>query len=97
MIRHNIQEWEALLNAVGGKLEISKCKISKFTWMMDPLGQMTLTNDDTSDATVIIDHETNQPIQITEIRPNESYKLLGVDLAIDGSNQVQEKNPQQKM
>jgi hypothetical protein len=60
----NTQEWEALLNAVGGKLEISKCQISKFSWEMEISGQMTLQPQITNEPITITDHESGRNIQI---------------------------------
>jgi hypothetical protein len=91
IITHNLQEWEVLLNAVGGKLEISKCKVSKLSWVMDLKGEMILSHDPNPDTIVITDHESGKNIHITEIRPDQPYKLLGVDLAMDGNTVAQDK------
>jgi hypothetical protein len=34
-ITHNMQTWESLLHAVGGKLEINKCNLMQFHWTAD--------------------------------------------------------------
>jgi hypothetical protein len=90
-ICRNLQEWEALLNAVGGQLEISKCKIAKFKWKMNQTGEMLMQPDDNNTPITISDHETNNQIQLSEIQPSFPYKLLGVNIAIDGNNQEQSR------
>jgi hypothetical protein len=38
LVQHNMQKWESLLTAIGGKLEIGKCQIVKFQWEYAPDG-----------------------------------------------------------
>jgi hypothetical protein len=73
-IQHNMQHWESLLHAAGGKLEISKCQIVKFS--PTPIEQHT-------------DHSNITSISLSEISPSTPYKLLGVHIAFDGNNTQQ--------
>jgi hypothetical protein len=87
MITQNLQQqWEALLHTVGGKLEINKCRYIRFGPNHEAPPQH---QHDTS--ITIIDHETNEPLALTEITHSTPYKLLGIEMAFDGNCQAQYK------
>jgi hypothetical protein len=84
IIKHNMQEWEALLHTVGGKLEISTCQFVKFgPTIRDSPRQCP------DPHIKIMEHETKQPLALIEASTNQSYKLLGVNIAFDGNNSKQ--------
>jgi hypothetical protein len=88
MLQHNMQTWESLLNAVGGKLEINKCKYLKFGENNIQPPNSTGPSDITRTIT-ITDHETNGDIPLSEIQTSTPYKLLGVHIAFDGNQKQQ--------
>jgi hypothetical protein len=87
LITQNIQE--ALLNAIGGKLDFSKCQIANISWKMDTSGQMTLHPTPINDPINIKDHETGSTIQIVKISASTLYRLLCVNIVINGKNHPQ--------
>jgi hypothetical protein len=89
-LQHNIKLWESLLHAIGGKLELSKCKFTCFRWTSDSDGTVALIPTPTIGQAIITDSETQQQCMITEIPPTEAYKLLGVQMALTGHPQAQQ-------
>jgi hypothetical protein len=86
LIKHNLQAWEHLLHTVGGKLEITKCRFSKLEWTSNSKGVYTLNQQNMdNDPISITDHETNRAQEISTLSPSDSYKLLGVNMALDGN------------
>jgi hypothetical protein len=84
-----MQAWETLLHTVGGKLEINKCKLVQFKWIMDKWGTPQLITDISTTPLYIQDHETNNQIQIQEISTAIPYKLLGIQMCFNGDNKAQ--------
>jgi hypothetical protein len=97
LIQHNMQTWESLLHAIGGKLEINKCQIIKFRWDYNNDGYHSLHSPNTTQRLQIIDSETKQHVQLPELNHNNSYKLLGVHMAFDGNQKTQADAFQKKM
>jgi hypothetical protein len=90
LTQHNTQAWERLLNAIGGKLEITKCRFSKIEWNSSVNGTYTLSGQlHTPTPISIIDHETLLPQEIYPIPTSEQYKLLGVHMTLDGNHKAQ--------
>jgi hypothetical protein len=87
LIEHNMQTWEALLHAMGGKLEINKCQIAKFHWTYTRDGNHNLITSQTTTPIHITDSETKQTVNLPELSHQKSYKLLGIQMAFDG-NQI---------
>ena len=87
----NTATWEKLLFTIGGKLELTKCKFSTFAWTTDNNGTQTLQPTNQLGALAITDSDTNTTYRIEEIPSKEDYKLLGVQMALDGNTTAQEK------
>jgi hypothetical protein len=85
LIQYNMQTWESLLHAVGGKLEIGKSQFLKFTWAQDNNGNLWLSTTSPINIIEITDSETGLPTKLTEISTSTSYKILGVQMAFDGN------------
>jgi hypothetical protein len=81
ILTHNATTWEKLLHLIGGKLELTKCKFTVYSWKMDEQGTMILRQDKQIGKISIMDSETNQSMEIEEIRTNKPYKLLGIPMA----------------
>jgi hypothetical protein len=90
-IQHNMQLWEYLLNATGGKLEIRKSNFARFRWTSDDSGTYRLCTKPSNDNILIKDHESNNDIAISEISTTTAYKLLGVHLSFDGNTKAQSR------
>jgi hypothetical protein len=88
-IQYNMQTWESLLHAIGGKLEINKCQIIKFQWDYTKDDHHRLHFPNISQRLHITDSETNDQIQLPELNITNSYKLLGVHMAFDGNQNTQ--------
>jgi hypothetical protein len=95
-VEQNTSLWEKLLFTIGGKLELTKCKFSTFAWHSDKNGTQILCNSNQLGALEIPDSETRTTCQIEEIPSSESYKLLGVQMALDGNTKAQEQLLQEK-
>jgi hypothetical protein len=93
---HNAQLWERLLNATGGKLQISKCKFTIIQWDFDERGDPVLQVRDEDHQITITDSETNCPVKVGYIKPEKAYKLLGVQIAMNGDMKAQENVLQEK-
>jgi hypothetical protein len=90
IIQHNMQHWESLLNAIGGKLEISKCKVVKFRWESWKNGKQRLCLYNTAQPPIQIrDSESKQHVTLPEITTSQPYKLLGINMAFDGTSTAQ--------
>jgi hypothetical protein len=79
-IQHNIQQWEYLLNATVGKLEISKSNFARFHWTSDESGTYHLCPKISNNRIFIQDHESGNDIAISEISTSTAYKLLGIHI-----------------
>jgi hypothetical protein len=88
-IQHNMQSWEELLHRVGGKLEISKCRVVRFSWDKENPELYPETEHNQNNPITIRDQETQNNITIPEISTSTPYKLLGINMAFDGSHQAQ--------
>jgi hypothetical protein len=87
---HNAKLWETLLFTIGGKLELSKCKFSSFLWDSDENGTVKLHDNAQIGSIEIISSESQTPCQIEEIKPTEPYKLLGIQMTLNGNPKAQE-------
>jgi hypothetical protein len=68
LLQYNMQTWESLRYAVGGKLEINKCKYLKFNDNHDHLTGPPQPGVDHNTRTITItDHDTNEHTLLTEI------------------------------
>jgi hypothetical protein len=93
---HNAQLWERLLNATGGKLQISKCKLTIIQWDFDERGDPVLQVREENHHITITDSETNRPVKVKYIKPEKAYKLLGVQIAMNRDMKAQETVLQEK-
>ena len=84
ILEHNATTWENLLFTIGGKLEISKCKFTVYKWETNKIGTMELVKNKSIGNIKIVESETGNEIEIEEIAPTETYKLLGVPIAVTG-------------
>jgi hypothetical protein len=91
IIQHNMQQWEALLHTVGGKLEISKCQFIRFGHT-----SCNTQNQHTDPPITILDHDSGTTISPAEIVHSTPYKLLGVHMAFDGNTKSQAASLHQK-
>ena len=72
------QWWEQLLYVTGGKLELPKCFYYMIHWQFNNEGEAELAPPDTSQPPIIvIDSETNEPIQIRQQDSYVEHKTLG--------------------
>jgi hypothetical protein len=94
-LQENSQLWERLLHTTGGKLEISKCCFSLFDWKFDSHGKASL-NYSTPYNLHVQNSDTKQIQLIKQISPTESYKYVGVELALDGNMNQQIKSLKEK-
>jgi hypothetical protein len=85
-----MQDWESLLHATGGKLEINKCQLIKFSWEPDEDGSYNIRESISTKPIQIQDQETKGTICISETSTSTAYKLLGVSIAFDGNTREQE-------
>lgn len=87
LMRHNLQIWERLLYATGGKLELTKCKFTILRWEFTDDGYPKLwTPPHPASHTISIQSSITQLSEEVEyILPSSSYKLLGVQIALDGN------------
>jgi hypothetical protein len=84
LLETDSQKWERLLNTSGGKLEIDKCAFALFSWVFDDMGRATLDTQ-TSYKVHIRSSETNNVTLISQMSTNQSYKYVGLQLALDGN------------
>jgi hypothetical protein len=84
-LKFNADQWDSLHYNIGAKLEITKYKYVVINWKYDKNGTANLNIESEDNSILINESETNQPQRIHEIKPTEPYKLLGVDMCIDGS------------
>ena len=88
-LSQDVQLWEQLNNVTGAKLELTKCKLIVFTWQFDTNGNAILVSMDNETPMEIIDSDTKQPIIVESITKSDAYKLLGVQIALDGNHNKQ--------
>ena len=87
IVSHNATTWEQLLWSTGGKLEINKCNIVILYWVPTQNGTFRLKSRHELPIDIhIIDSDTNQPISIPQLSPNNPYKYLGVYICGDGNH-----------
>jgi hypothetical protein len=75
--------------------EISKCCFSLFDWIFDSHGKATL-NQDTNYKLDVQNSEIKNINLIKQIPPKESYKYVGIEIALDGNMIQQIKSLQDK-
>lgn len=95
MLQRNAQKWEKLLNATGGKLEISKCKYATLEWKFDQDGLPT-THDSIKEDIKIRNISTGKVEGVPAITAKTAYELLGAQIALDGNQTTQIQTLQQK-
>lgn len=95
-LKQDVQTWENFLQTTGAKLELSKCKFFIFTWTFDKNGNPVINTVDQPSIMEIIDSDSKQPIEVSELKSNDDYKLLGVPISFDGNTKGQEKMLQEK-
>lgn len=95
-LQHNTQQWEELLHATGGKLELQKCKYCVFSWSFNDDGSVSLNDQHNITPIQLISSETQQSLEVEAITTNTSYKLLGVQIAFDANSKEQHKTFQSK-
>jgi hypothetical protein len=95
ILQRDTQTWEKLLHASGGKLEIPKCIFALFEWTFDNWGRATLSKT-TQNHIHLTSSETNQLETIPQMSTADSYKYVGVQLALDGNMDAQTKDLQKK-
>ncbi len=93
---HNAKLWETLLFTIGGKLELSKCKFLSFLWTTDDNGTVKLQDIAQIGSIAINSSESQTPCEITEIKPTEPYKLLGIQMTLNGNSKAQESALREK-
>jgi hypothetical protein len=86
--------WDKLLHAASAKLEGSKCKFGLFQWQFDSTGEPSLIPGNQLELQVP-SSEDNQQYTVTQLSPSESYKYLGLHIAMDGNMHSQEHALQQ--
>jgi hypothetical protein len=89
MLQHNAATWEQLLYTIGGKLELSKCKFTVYNWKQDNKGTMILSTDKSIGKIRIMESESGKEVEINEIAPTETYKLLAIPMAVIGAERDQ--------
>jgi hypothetical protein len=94
-MEQDAQKWEKLVHTSGGKLEISKCALALFSWIFDNHGRPLLDNT-TKYHLHIRDSETNRVTLIPQIPSSQSYKYVGIQLALDGNMKYQIADIKQK-
>jgi hypothetical protein len=94
-LQQDAQLWEKLLYTTGGKLEIPKCVFTIFRWEFDNQGRPYLSPSNKQQLH-IKSSETGEIMLVPQIDPNESYKYVGVQLALDGNMTSQTETLQQK-
>jgi hypothetical protein len=76
LIQYNMQTWESLLHAFGGKLEINKCQIIKFQWDYTKDEHHRRHFPGISQRLHITDSETNEQIQLPVL--NQPHQFLQI-------------------
>lgn len=71
------QWWEALLHALGGKLELLKCFFYITSWEFDQEGVASVRMMDPDDNVTIIDSESGNEVYIRQECSTASHKTLG--------------------
>jgi hypothetical protein len=90
-LQSDAQTWEKLLYTSGGKLEIPKCNFGVFDWEYDNYGRALLKLSNKSILNVQ-NSENNTNMQIQQMEPFESYKYVGIHIALDGNQKDQISN-----
>lgn len=73
-------------------MELSKCKFHIFAWKFDIDGNAIFDESYNRIPTTIRDSITGENLQVQAIPAAESYKLLGVEIRVDGKSAEQEKS-----
>jgi hypothetical protein len=94
-LQNDAQLWENLQHTSGGKLEIPKCNFSVFQWEYNKFGRAYLSNDNTRPLSVTRS-DNNTITTIPFIPINQSYKYVGIHIALDGNMGQQIKDLQSK-
>ena len=85
-MQDNAQLWERLLYATGGKLNLSKCSFHRIQWSFQPDGTPILDDLNPNESISITESDSDNPIQVTQLRTSKAYKSLGVKIAPDGNS-----------
>ena len=85
LLRNAAQWWEQLLFATGGKLELPKC-FYQLQWKFNDEGVLALmTKVELNTNISIIDSDTKDIMNITQLDPDEAHKTLGAKVAPTGN------------
>jgi hypothetical protein len=80
-LRYDMIAWKELLEASGGKLELTKCFYYILTWKFDPKGNPVPTTikeqRQVAEQISVPDTYTNNIIQIQQKEINKAHKTLG--------------------
>jgi hypothetical protein len=91
------KQWELLSHHIRAKLEISKCKYVLITWDFDKHGTAKLHTEEHEQQIKSKDSEINQMQSFSEIKVSFPYKLLGINMCIDGSLHPQIESMKEKI
>jgi hypothetical protein len=84
-----------LLKSTGGKLEISKCNFALFQWDYDNMGRAILLPNNNQSLS-ITNSDTKATLSVPQISHSQSYKYVGVQIALDGNMEKQISTLQDK-
>ena len=73
------QEWEQILTAMGGKLELSKCFYYMIQWVFDEHGRPSMAPPNPKPLS-IQDSISNETVTITQLPTKEPHRTLGAFL-----------------
>jgi DNA mismatch repair ATPase MutS len=92
--------WKDLLEALGGKLELSKCFYYILSWKFNELGDAIPTSIEEQQTAcqqiAILDGTTNREIKIHQKEINEYHSTLGCKKTMTGCNKGQQITLKQK-
>ena len=92
-LKHDMMKWKELLEASGGKLELSKCFYYILSWKYDDEGNaMPMSIDEQRrecEQITINDNDDELEVRIDQKEVNVAHKTLGCYKAIDG-NEVEQ-------
>jgi hypothetical protein len=72
------------LHTSAGELKIQKCKFSVFDWKFYSFGRTVLKNN-TPDDLKVVSSDYKQTMSIPFLPTNQSYKYVGIQIALDGN------------
>ncbi len=88
--QENLLHWHHLLRASGGRLNPQKCSMSSFQWNYDEDGTATIQPPQQKPTQQLtIPDKNDKTYTLTQNRPDEAVRLLGVQIAMDGNYKVE--------